>query len=164
MPWAGDLATSIAANNYSFGDEESIRWTLTVLGRCGLDDILDVMRDDQNKDDYGGVSDSVLAASKPAAHVNGMIDYSLWFIISHWSYQRYFDDYPFLRREWNVIEIRLRYLQRRCTDANGWLVVDDDDRVFIDWIPDSNAEKSKALQIREFGVAHAARLRVRHAL
>lgn len=150
LPWAGDLATSIASHAYSFGDEESIRWTLTVLGRCGLDDILDAMRVDWDVLDHGDMPESVLAASKLDAHVNGMIDYSLWFIVSHWSYQRHFDDRPFLRREWNVIESRLRYLLRHCTDAKaGWLVVDDDDCVFIDWISDSNAEKSKTLQIRE---------------
>ena len=127
---------SIAANAYSFADGECIRWTLTVLGRCGLNDLL-------------GGSESAKSAA-PDAHVNGMVDYSLWFIVSHRSYQRYFDDLNFLRREWKVIETRLRYLLRRCSDAEtGWFVIGDDDRIFIDWTAENNAEKSKPLQIRE---------------
>jgi len=143
LPWAGDLAVSIAANAYSFVDEESIRWTLTVLGRCGLDDLLGAI---------DGADGEVLAAKSaaPDAHVNGMVDYSLWFIVSHWSYQRYFDDRHFLRQEWKVIETRLRYLLRRCSDAEtGWFVIGNDDRIFIDWTAENNAEKSKPLQIRE---------------
>ncbi len=140
---------SIAANAYSFADEECIRWTLTVLGRCGLDNLLGAMRDGSEID---GVGDAALAAKSaaPDAHVNGMVDYSLWFIVSHWSYQRYFDDRHFLRREWKVIETRLRYLLRRCSDAEtGWFIIGDDDRIFIDWTVENNAEKSKPLQIRE---------------
>ena len=140
---------SIAANAYSFVDEDCIRWTLTVLGRCGLDDLLGAMRDGSEID---GVDGEVIAAKSaaPDAHVNGMVDYSLWFIVSHRSYQRYFDDLNFLRREWKVIETRLRYLLRRCSDAEtGWFVIGDDDRIFIDWIAENNAEKSKPLQIRE---------------
>jgi hypothetical protein len=149
LPWAGDLAVSIAANAYSFVDEDCIRWTLTVLGRCGLDDLLGAMRDGSEID---GVDGEVIAAKSaaPDAHVNGMVDYSLWFIVSHRSYQRYFDDLNFLRREWKVIETRLRYLLRRCSDAEtGWFVIGDDDRIFIDWTAENNAEKSKPLQIRE---------------
>ena len=144
---------SIAANAYSFADGECIRWTLTVLGRCGLNDLRD------------GVDDEVLAAKSaaPDTHVNGMVDYSLWFIVSHRSYQRYFDDLNFLRREWKVIETRLRYLLRRCSDAEtGWFVIGDDDRIFIDWIAENNAEKSKPLQIRE--LIHCTRKTLVHSL
>ncbi len=54
LPWAGDLAMSMMANAYSFGDAEIVRRSLTVLGRAGI----------KNTD------------------INGTIDYSLWWIIS----------------------------------------------------------------------------------
>ena len=78
-------------------------------------------------------------------HVNGIIDYSLWFIICHWLYQRYFQDKHFLQQEWRLIELRLAYLIGLCNDEEGWLVINKEDQVFIDWTADG--EKYNAVQI-----------------
>jgi len=134
LPWVGDLALSLIANAYSFVDTEYIRWTLTILGRCGLDIILD------------DSSDSILTPLD--SHVNGIVDYSFWFIISHWLYQKYYDDIHFLRQEWKSIEKRLQYLIKMCSDKEkGWYIIneEDSDRIFIDWNED--IDKTAAVQI-----------------
>ena len=132
LPWVGDLAVSLMANAYSFSDTQCVRWTLTVLGRCGMDIL----------------NDSV-ESSTLDSHINGMIDYTFWFIITHWLYQRYYDDFHFLKQEWRIIEQRLRFLIRRCCDEEtGWFIINeegDSDRIFIDW--STNCEKSSAVQI-----------------
>jgi len=117
---------------------ESIRSTFIALGRCGLDNLLAL-----------GRNEIVDATTMLDTHINGMVDYTLWFIISHWSYQRYFDDTHFLTQEWRVIKSRLTYLLNWCSDAEtGWFIVKDHDRVFIDWTSNTNnKEKITALQI-----------------
>ena len=83
------------------------------------------------------------------SHINGMIDYTFWFIITHWLYQRYYDDFHFLKQEWRIIEQRLRFLTRRCCDEEtGWFIINeegDSDRIFIDW--STSCEKTNAVQI-----------------
>jgi len=64
LPWAGDLALSIMANAYSFGDAEIVRRSLVTLGRAGISE----------------------------SDINGIIDYSLWWIIAQDMYQLYFAD------------------------------------------------------------------------
>lgn len=74
LPWVGDLALSLLANAYVFGDPAPVRRTLAVLGRAGIRE----------------------------QHLNGIVDYSLWFLICHDLYQRYWGDRDFLelqRRE-----------------------------------------------------------------
>lgn len=61
LPWVGDLALSLLANAYAFGDPEPVRRTLAVLGRAGIRE----------------------------QHLNGIVDYSLWFLICHDLYQLY---------------------------------------------------------------------------
>ncbi|KAL7544015.1 hypothetical protein ACHAXR_013552 [Thalassiosira sp. AJA248-18] len=140
LPWAGDLAVSLMANSYSFSDEECVRWTLTVLGRCGMDKLGAQHRNESKENDSDGKS------AVADSHVNGAVDYSLWFIISHWLYQRYFGDIRFLQQEWRLIELRLKSLLKSCIDQEkGWFTINEDDWVFIDWTVDS--EKSTALQI-----------------
>lgn len=138
---------SIMANAYSFSDTTCVRWTLIVLGRCGLE-LLDASGKEANVD----------------SHVNGMVDYSFWFIISHWLYQRYQGDIRFLQQEWKVIEKRLIYLIKVCSDEEkGWFIIneEDSDRIFIDWTV--NGEKSSAVQIlwwyaMDCGIALAEKL------
>ena len=135
LPWVGDLVVSLMVNAYSFSDTEYIRWTLTILGRCGFDVILDD-------------SSSVSTFTPLESHVNGIVDYSFWFIISHWLYQKYYDDDHFLRQEWKTIESRLQYLINRCSnEEKGWFIIkeEDSDRIFIDWNED--IDKTMALQI-----------------
>lgn len=132
----GDLAISLMSNAYTFRDEECVRGTLTVLGRCGMENI-------PPQPD----STSTRAASLATCHVNGIVDYSLWYFICHWLYQRYFGDQCFLHREWRWIERRFRYLLMCCSnEVTGWFIIHDNDELFIDWTGD-RAEKSCSVQI-----------------
>mmetsp|Transcript_20908 Transcript_20908/g.44075 ORF Transcript_20908/g.44075 Transcript_20908/m.44075 type:complete len:1319 (-) Transcript_20908:145-4101(-) len=142
LPWVGDLAVSLMANAYTFGDLECIRWTLAVLGRCGMDKLLAI----EHSEGANGQVSPGMVSSISGSHVNGIIDYSLWFIISHWLYQRYYGDTHFLQQEWRLIERRLNCLIQFCSNQEeGWLVSNDDDWVFIDWTV--NGDKNTALQI-----------------
>ena len=119
LPWAGDLAMSMMANAYSFGDAEIVRRSLTVLGRAGI----------KNTD------------------INGTIDYSLWWIISQDRYQMYLGDPAHLKREWPRIKETLDLLLTRC-DNSGFLNPGQKEFgqnwLFIDWV---DQEKWTALQI-----------------
>ncbi|KAL7507224.1 hypothetical protein ACHAXN_006850 [Cyclotella atomus] len=148
LPWAGDLAVSIMANAYSFADVESIRCTLVVLGRCGINRFLQLNDIDENVE-----TGSLLGEG----HVNGVVDFSLWFIISHWLYQRYFGDVTFLMQEWPTIRLRLLSLIKYCRDeASGFLNIGNDAWVFIDW--SESVEKNTALQILWWWALECAKL------
>ncbi|MFH0761935.1 MAG: hypothetical protein V2A67_10575 [Bacteroidota bacterium] len=114
LPWAGDLAMSMVANAYTFSDPEMVRRSLVALGQAGV----------KEKD------------------INGIIDYSLWWIISQDHYQLYFADTLHLKYEWGRIKETLDLLATRCDDSgflipkNTWL--------FVDWV---DQEKWSALQI-----------------
>ncbi len=114
LPWAGDLAMSMMANAYSFGDAEIVRRSLTVLGRAGIE----------------------------KTDINGIIDYSLWWIISQDHYQLYFGDRDHLKREWSRIKETFGHLISRC-DASGF-ISPKNTWLFIDWV---NQEKWTALQV-----------------
>lgn len=100
MPWGGDLAVSLLADAYVFGDAEIVRRSLSVL------------------DAYEG-------------DVNGIVTYSMWLIVSHDLYQRYFGDRAFLDARWWRVKGRIEDLLSR-TDERGF-VVKGLDWVFIDW-------------------------------
>ena len=72
LPWMGDLAISLMANAYTFRDEECVRGTLTVLGRCGMENI-------PSQPD----STSTRAASLATCHVNGIV--GLFALVFHLS-------------------------------------------------------------------------------
>lgn len=114
LPWVGDLALSLLANAYVFGDPAPVRRTLAVLGRAGIRE----------------------------QHLNGIVDYSLWFLICHDLYQRYWGDRDFLelqRRELvDHIEVLLEQSRSGIflPSAGTWL--------FIDWV---DCPKESALQV-----------------
>lgn len=116
LPWAGDLAVSLMGNACSFADGEIVRDTLSVLG----------------------------AVSARTAHINTIVDYTLWHLISHDLYQKFFGDLPFLEREYPRLADNLDYLLER-RSAEGFLHVDrEGEWLFIDWVP---GEKTTALQM-----------------
>jgi len=115
LPWAGDLAMSLLVNAYTFYEPELVRRSLVALGREGI----------KEKD------------------INGIIDYSLWWIIAQDQYQRFFDDSLHLTNEWSRIKETLNDLSSRC-DSNGFLIPKKDTWLFIDWV---NQEKWTTLQI-----------------
>ena len=117
LPWAGDLAVSLVANAYSFADGSIVARSLSVLGRAGIE----------------------------KADINGIVDYSLWWVVCHDLYQLYFGrNLDFLAREWERIDETIELLMKRCK-TNGFLIIDaEKDCVFIDWV---DVEKETALQI-----------------
>jgi hypothetical protein len=115
LPWAGDLAMSLLVNACTFSGQEPVRRSLVALGRAGI----------KEKD------------------INGIIDYSLWWIIAQDLYQLYFEDPLHLTREWSRIRETLNDLSARC-DTNGFLMPTKDNWLFIDWV---DQEKWTALQI-----------------
>lgn len=132
LPWAGDLALSLLANAYTFADPEPVRKTLTVLGRAGI----------------------------RRKHINGITDYSLWLLISHDLYQRYFADPAFLKRQYAEISDMADVLFEQ--SETGFLLPGD--WVFVDWVhsrkePEcewNTAEKQTALQILFFWAMNSA--------
>lgn len=114
LPWAGDLAMSMMADAYAFGDQEIVRRSLTVLGRPGIEKI----------------------------DVNGIVDYSLWWIISQEHYQLYFGDAEHLKRAWPRIKETLARLKAR-SDSSGF-ISPKNSWLFIDWV---DQEKWTALQV-----------------
>ena len=101
MPWIGDQASNLYGNAFAFAEADIIRQSFTALGR------------------------------PVKGYINGIVDYSLWWVINQEIYQEYFDDPAYLRREWPHINLFLRNLTNQVDGegllrpASGW--------VFIDW-------------------------------
>lgn len=115
LPWSGDLAMSMLVNSYTFADAEMVRRSLVALGNAGI----------------------------AQADINGIIDYSLWWVISQHQYQVYFGDTNHLTREWQKIKDAISVLSARTDDA-GFLQIEDGDWLFIDWV---EQPKWTALQV-----------------
>ena len=135
LPWGGDLAISLLANAFSFREPDPIRRTLTVLFRDGVQ----------------------------YSQVNGIIDYSLWCIVSHGFYQDHFGDRPFLRSSWPAICQTLDWFLARVEGDGGLLrpraAADGGEKgewCFIDWV---DVDKTTALQmLLHWALATGARL------
>lgn len=90
MPWAGDLAVNLAPLAYAFGDAAVVR-------------------------------DSLRALSRPRTpHVNGIADYSLWWVIAHELHHRHAGDEAFLAAQAHAVHDLLDRLADE-TDARGLL-------------------------------------------
>lgn len=107
LPWAGDLSVSLMANAYTSGDPSVVRRSLAVL-----------------------------ETFKPTeSDVNGLLDYSLWLVISHDLYQLYYGDIEFLRTQYPSIKCRLdTFISRADSDGllrdDGWK---GNSKPFVDW-------------------------------
>jgi alpha-L-rhamnosidase len=104
LPWIGDQAMNVAVDAYTVADAEVLRRTFTALGRNGV-----------------GATD-----------INGIVDYSLWWVINQDSFQRYFEDPAYLRLEWLRIKSLLDLMVSQC-DKDGFLVPRRGTWLFIDW-------------------------------
>ena len=115
LPWAGDLAVSLLSMVHSYQQPEPIRDTLAVLGSAGI----------RNE------------------HINGIMDYSLWYLINFDLYEKYFDDPEFLHQEYfrivETADILLKQSENGLLPVSGW--------VLIDW---ADGDKNCALQILFF--------------
>lgn len=122
MPWIGDQAVNLLVNAHTFADAGIVRRSFTALGRTPPSE----------------------------GDINGIVDYSLWWIINHDVYQTYFRDLPYLEEEWLRIEARLESLLRRC-DKRGYISTSPEEWVFIDWgIEKADGGVLTALQILWF--------------
>ncbi len=110
MPWAGDQALSTLCNAYAFADGDIVRDSLTALGR------------------------------PRHGYLNGISDYSLWWLINHALHQRYFGDRGYLHTQAPEIDRFIRQLAeyttadgifRPPTDPDGFAPTPGS--VFIDW-------------------------------
>lgn len=126
LPWSGDLTVSLLANAASFRDADIVKRSLLVLDAAGW----------------------------RAGDINGIIDYSLWLIISHELFQEHFGDMEFLRKNYRRVAERLESFTMRA-DKNGLLTLksikmnlsgkelfvnwDQDAILFIDWTKDSGS-------------------------
>jgi hypothetical protein len=90
MPWAGDLAVNLAPLAYAFGDAAIARDSLRALG------------------------------DPRTPHVNGIADYSLWWVVAHDLHHRHFGDARFLAAQADAVHALLRRLAAE-TGARGLL-------------------------------------------
>ena len=118
MPWAGDHALSTLANAYAFANDEVAR-------------------------------DSIVALGSPThGYVNGIADYSLWWVINTGYYVRYFGDLEHVRREASHLDGFLTALAVYADDAGFYRPVQQEDgfadashgSVFLDWGVEVQAE------------------------
>lgn len=130
LPWGGDLVVSLLANAFSFREADPIRRTLVVLARDGVQ----------------------------FSDVNGIMDYSLWCVISHRFFQDHFGGETgtraFLAENWGAICQILDYYIARLAEGGGLLrprpdrivdgVEEKGDWCFIDWV---KTDKTTALQM-----------------
>lgn len=116
LPWAGDLAVSLLSMSESFCEAAPIRDTLAVLGSAGIRN----------------------------AHINGIFDYTLWYLINFDLYTEKFGDKEFLKQEYfKIVETAEILLSQRLENGllpvTGW--------VLIDW---AEGDKNCALQMLFF--------------
>ena len=135
MPWIGDYALSVLSNAYAFADGELVRNGLSALGR------------------------------PRHGYVNGIADYSLWWLISQGLYQRYFGDRAYLEREADTIDSFLTTLTGYAGDDDVFRPRDEPDSfpeagpgsVFIDWgVAVEGGRDSTALQMLWFWAVSSA--------
>jgi alpha-L-rhamnosidase len=126
MPWIGDQSVGLVFNAYTFAEPEIIRQSFVALGR------------------------------PQRGFINGIVDYSLWWVINHDWYQRYFDDAAYLQREWPQVDAYLRS-QISLTDKDGLLRPPASAWVFIDWgVTTDKKNTSTSLQIMWWWAQHSA--------
>jgi alpha-L-rhamnosidase len=103
LPWIDNMNLSSAVESFTFSNPDILRRTIAVLGRAA----------DQSD-------------------INNIVDYNSLWVISHDSYQQYFNDPEFLKREWPRIYAMVERLAARC-DENGLLRWHPKSWIFIDW-------------------------------
>ena len=108
LPWGGDLAVSLLANAYTVADAEIVRASLKVLTLMAPD--------------HGDV--------------NGIADYTLWVLINHDIYQKYFCDKDFLQSQYSRIHCLTESILRR-RDHHGFFARNLA-WMFIDWVPEKS--------------------------
>lgn len=118
MPWVGDLALSVLANAYTFTDGGIVDRTLNALYGQGVEE----------------------------CHLNGIVDYSLWWPIAMRLQRDLSGDDANVRASQERLRRMQAALQARC-DADGLLPARPGDWVFIDWVQLRKDGLSTAIQV-----------------
>ena len=113
LPWAGDLAVSLWSMTESFCEPSPVRDTLAVLGSAGVRNM----------------------------PINGICDYTPWYLIDFELYIHHFGDFEFLKQEYfKIVETVDLLLEQRLDNGllplSGW--------VFVDW---TDGDKNCAVQV-----------------
>ena len=111
--WGGDAYQSMMFDFYYSFDKDIIKRTLIALR--GIDPI--------------------------ASHINGIVDYTFYWIISINEYYLYTGDKKYIEMIYGSVKSMLEYCKRNL-DKNGLFVGDDSDWTFVDW---ADTEKSGAV-------------------
>ncbi len=118
LPWVGDLYLGILCNCFSFAEKDVVHRTLTAL--------------------YGDAPETV--------EFNGIIDYTLWWVISLLEYIVAFGDMAYLERVRERFYGLMRILEGK-EDENGFLASDSFYWIFIDWAQVNKRGISSCLQM-----------------
>ncbi len=118
--WSGDTRQSVNMAAYLFADNAVTRRTLSLLG---------------GKDPIG-------------AHINTILDYTLFWIMSVGEYYFYSGDTDYLKEIWSRVKAQTEYCLAQ-TDAQGFLVDKPGDWVFVDWSPAPMTRNGGALAFEQ---------------
>lgn len=118
--WSGDTRQSVNMAAYLFADNAVTRRTLSLLG---------------GKDPIG-------------SHVNTILDYTLFWIMSVGEYYLYSGDEDYLKEIWPRVEAQTEYCLAQ-TDKDGFLVDKPGDWVFVDWSPKPMRRNGGALSFEQ---------------
>jgi alpha-L-rhamnosidase len=121
--WSGDAYQSYFINQYLFFDEEICK--RTILALRGNDPV--------------------------PQHINTILDYSLYWIISLENYYNMSGDLEFLQMIYPKMESMMRYCMNQL-DENGFIYGRPEDWVFIDW---SDIDKSGAISEEQLLLARS---------
>ncbi len=102
--WSADAYQSLFVNRYLFLDQELEKRTLTVLG----------------------------GKSPFKRHINTIVDYTFFWIISLYDYYQTYGDLKFLHQIFEQMQEVMRFCQKR-TDEDGFMRGKEGDWIFIDW-------------------------------
>lgn len=123
--WSGDAYQSYFLSRYVFFDEEIIKRTMVALR--GGDPI--------------------------TQHINGIVDYSMYWMIAIADFYEMSGDREFLEMIWPKMVTMMRYLERQI-DENGLLYGRPGDWVFVDW---SDLDKEGPISAENFLLARTYR-------
>ena len=118
--WSGDTRQSVNMAAYLFADNAVTRRTLSLLG---------------GKDPIG-------------SHINTILDYTLFWIMSVGEYYLYSGDAEYLKEIWPRVKAQTEYCLAQ-TDAEGFLVDKPGDWVFVDWSPKPMTRNGGALAFEQ---------------
>lgn len=102
--WSADAYQSLFVNRYLFFDQELEKRTLTALG----------------------------GKSPFRRHINTIVDYTFFWIISLYDYYQTYGDLKFLEQIFDQMQEVMNFCQKR-TDEDGFMRGKEGDWIFIDW-------------------------------